>query len=261
MDERQFSRVLDLLGQRQVPESLDLWPAIQETLSAYPAGLPRRNVLSDPARRRLRLAVALLLALVVLFTVTPPGRAWAPEIVRFFTHLGVDVRPIPQATLTESLSGAPTPDPASILDASLSVNEVEQQAGFTLMAPTRLPEDLVFAGASYDAERHIARLFYRYVETNGLVLAEELLEPGGTCDLCELVGASAEVEKVQVGEANGEYVTGVWKLTTNGMVWAEDPYLVNLRWQDAGIAFSLQYMGPPGSLTREEMLAIATSLK
>ena len=259
MDEKQFSHVLGILAQRLEPDGLDLWPSIRSRMQSHP--LARRPAPAKVVGRRLRLAAALLLVLVLLFTITPPGRAWAPEIIRFFSHTLSDIRPLPQPAPTAPVASSPSPDPASILDAHLSVSEVARQAGFSVATPTWLPESLDFSGASYDAEQRIARVFYRSIETNGLVLAEEPLEPDGNCVLCGQVGASAQVETVRIGDADGEYVIGVWKMTAQGAVWDSDPYLQNLRWQAAGMAYSLQYMGAPGTLSQADLVAIAESLK
>jgi hypothetical protein len=39
-----------------------------------------------------------------------------------------------------------------------------------------------------------------------------------------------------------------------------DPYLKTMRWQANGIAFELGYMGPPDTLSKEDMIAIASSI-
>lgn len=75
------------------------------------------------------------------------------------------------------------------------------------------------------------------------------------------MGASASVERVQIGNTAGEYVQGVWKLTENGPIWENDPYLQTLRWQVDGIAYELQYMGPPDMLTKDDLVKIASSLQ
>ncbi|HLF91267.1 MAG TPA: hypothetical protein VI451_20145, partial [Anaerolineales bacterium] len=58
----------------------------------------------------------------------------------------------------------------------------------------------------------------------------------------------------------GEYVEGVWKLNGTSKDWESDPYLKTMRWQVNGIAFELLFMGPPDSVTKAELIAIAESL-
>ncbi len=69
------------------------------------------------------------------------------------------------------------------------------------------------------------------------------------------------IETVQIGKDPGEFVEGVWKLIDGNYVWESDPYMKTLRWQANGIAFELQYMGPPERVTKGDMLAVAESLK
>ena len=147
------------------------------------------------------------------------------------------------------------------MEAKLSVNEVEEQSGFAVKEPTWMPKHLTLVGATYDPPRSLIRIFYRLEESNGLVLKEEFYSSPNTCALCNEVGASASVETVQIGNTTGEYVQGVWKLTENGPIWENDPYLQTLRWQADGVAYELQYMGPPDTLTKEDMIKIASSLQ
>ena len=213
------------------------------------------------ARRRLAAAflLALLLVTALLFA-TPQGRAWAQDIVNFFAHAESDSLPVQPWQLTP-LPHQSGPDPSSIIDANQTVAEVEQQAGYDVLEPAWLPDILSFKGASLDTEHNIARLFYRYIETNGLVLHEEPFQITDDCDLCSVVGASAAIEKVMIGNSPGEYVQGVWSLTDSGPVWEPTPYLQRLRWQANGTAFELLYMGPPDSVSKADLIAIAESLK
>lgn len=81
------------------------------------------------------------------------------------------------------------------------------------------------------------------------------------CELCGKVGADAAIEKVSIAGNEGEYAEGVWKLTDQGPVWEADPYLKTMRWQENGMAFELLYMGPPETLTKDDLIAIAASIK
>lgn len=272
---------------------IHLWPAIQSSLNANARqskkGISSINATVRKPSPRLQaiLIVAVLMILLVMFA-TPQGRALAQEILHFFTRAPSDTLPLQSFQLTHlptldlstptpdrrpTPAGAkgtvlptldsimPTPDPASIIDANQTVQEVEKRAGFEVLEPAYLPNIISFTGASFDPEHHIARIFYRYWDTNGLVLREEPYQTNDNCELCGVVGASAAVETVQIGNVTGEYAEGVWSLTENGPVWDPNPYLKTLRWQANGMAFELLYMGPPSSVTKEEMIAIAKSLK
>ena len=81
------------------------------------------------------------------------------------------------------------------------------------------------------------------------------------CDLCGKVGADAAIQEVSINGVYGEYAEGVWKLTDKGPEWVSDPYLKTMRWQEEGMACELLYMGPPETLSKEEMIVIAGSIK
>lgn len=89
-------------------------------------------------------------------------------------------------------------------------------------------------------------------------------EPGLTtdeCVLCGKVGADTAVQEVSIAGVYGEYVEGVWNLTEQGPVWEADLYLKTMRWQNNGMAFELMYMGPPDTLSKQDMIAIAESMR
>jgi hypothetical protein len=264
MNEEQINKVLGFLAEGLVPADTDLWPAIRKRFETGKSHLSHGDLfMNQSLARRYRLAFAFLLALLMvtaLLFATPQGRAWAQEFLQFFTRAKTDSLPVQSWQLTPAQKTT-TPDPSSIIDANQPVAEVEQRAGYDILEPAWLPDILSFEGASFEPEHRIARLFYKYVDTNGLVLREEPFQPTDECELCGVVGASAAVEEVQIGQNKGEYVEGVWKLTESGPVWESDPYLKTLRWQSNGMAFELLYMGPPDSLTKADLIAIAESIK
>ncbi len=51
------------------------------------------------------------------------------------------------------------------------------------------------------------------------------------------------------------------ELDDSGPVWQNDPYLKTLRWQLGDMALELQFMGPPDAVTKEDLIAVAESLK
>lgn len=263
MNEKQLKKTLGRLAEELVPDNSDLWPAIRDRFetSKHPTIQGDHSMNQTLARRRLAAAFLLAFLLVVtLLFATPQGRALAQGIVNFFTHAESDRLPVQpwQQTPLPTQSG---PDLSSIIDANQPVAEIEQQAGYDILEPAWLPNILSFKGASLDTEHKIARLFYEYTDTNGLVLREERFAQTGDCDLCSVVGASAAIERVMVGNSPGEYVQGVWKLTDSGPVWESDPFLQTLRWQANGMAFELLYMGPPDSISKADLIAIAESLR
>jgi hypothetical protein len=141
----------------------------------------------------------------------------------------------------------------------LDVNSTEARAGFDTLEPAALPEGMTFLGASFDPIYSLASLSYGYPPEDGRILIKQQpVNSEEICELCGIVGASAAVQTVQIGDVAGEYAEGVWELTDNGPVWHDDPYLKTIRWQKDGMAFELVFMGM--ELDRDELVGIAASL-
>lgn len=201
-------------------------------------------------RRRMEIVgILMVLVAIAITSITPQGRAWAQGIIRFFTRAESDTRPVT------------TPSEDIAWDFNLSLNEARSMANFDIVEPAWLPESLSFNGAAFDAEYDIVRIRWTNADTNGLVLTEQPLSVPVDCQICEIVGASAEIQPVQVGSLQGEYVVGVWKANSSGeWGWDSDPWLQRVRWQANGVAYELLYMGAPGSVTKVDLLAIAESI-
>ena len=206
--------------------------------------------------------LALALA-VILLVFTPQGRVWAQEVVHFFTRTASDtlpVTPLPQTTVQ---------DTGYVFNQAIV--EVGQQAGFDVLEPAWLPVDssgqqlLSFDGASIEEQKNIVRIFYRYSLggdglTDGLVLREQRFQVVHDCELCGMVGASAIVQSISIGDGTGEYVEGVWKADDNGeWKWTPDPYVRTLRWQKGDLALEIQYFGL--EVEKADLIAIAESMK
>jgi hypothetical protein len=189
-----------------------------------------------------------------------PSMTPAKEKLIYFTRAGGDTLPLQPFQLTQ-IPDSVTPDPGGIQNANLTINDVEKHVGYTVLEPTWLPAVLSFVGANYDPNHKIAYLFYRYEDTNGLVLREEPSRITDDCELCGVIGASTKVEIAQIGGFPGEYVEGVWELTDSGSVWDPTPWLKTLRWKANDLAFQLLYMGPPESVSMKDMIAIAASIQ
>lgn len=273
MIEKQVQSILRELAEQQAPNAkIDLWPVIESRV------IQEGGQMGEPTKRReleinmrqthiprLRLAVTItLVGLFVcgMFFITPQGQAVAQNIFHFFTRTESNQLPIQPGQLTPSPNAAnPPSDPSSIIDADKSIDDVQQQAGFEVYVPTWIPDNLAFSGASFDKESKIVRIFYRFLDTNGLAFRQETILISDACGLCSKVGADAAIQEVSINGVFGEYVEGVWKLTDKGQIWEADPYLKTMRWQAEGMAFELLYMGPPETLSMEEMILVAESIR
>lgn len=268
MNHKQMQASLRDLTQTRAPEKeIDLWPAILSRLQTSDQTIPRGTKMNAHLRftprfyRTIGITLAVLLA-GVLFFVTPQGQVLAQSLLRYFTRAESSQLPLQSWQLTPIASSAtPGADPANILDAHKSIEEIQQKAGVGVHVPGWLPDTLHFAGASVEQDQKIVRVFYQSIDSNGLVLRQEPIPMKDDCELCGKVGADAAIEKVSIAGNEGEYAEGVWKLTDQGPVWEADPYLKTMRWQENGMAFELLYMGPPETLTKDDLIAIAVSIK
>jgi hypothetical protein len=267
MNKQQLHQVTESLANNLVGEETNIWPAVKNAAAKIDHYAIERHDMKKPflnqkAFRTSAIALAILAVFAVLLFFTPQGRVLAQEINNLFHKASGDTLPAETLDITPvPTDQTATPDPASILDAHSSVDEVAAMAGFKVYQPASIPEGFAFSGGSFDPKTSIARLFYQSVESNGIVLKQQPIGTGDTCDLCGEVGASAEIQEVSINGVRGEYVVGVWKLTDEGAVWNSDPYLQTLRWQQDGFAFELMYMGSPDALTKDQMVAIASSLQ
>lgn len=152
--------------------------------------------------------------------------------------------------LAESIRNEPFP---------ASVSEVETRAAFDVLELATLPDGMTFLGASFDPIYSLVSLSYGYsVDDRRVLVKQQPVNSGEVCDLCGIVGASASVQSVQIGDVTGEYAEGVWELTDNGPVWRDDPYLKTLRWQKDGMAFEIVAMGT--ELGKDDLVALAASM-
>ena len=118
---------------------IDLWKGIHSRLesseSRFQKGKTRMkpNFAQRPIVRRIALAMlALVLAFAILFA-TPQGRAWAREILHFFTRAASDTLPVTPLPLTV------TQDPGYVFNKAIA--DAEHQAGFDALEPAWLPVD------------------------------------------------------------------------------------------------------------------------
>lgn len=153
--------------------------------------------------------------------------------------------------LAESLTNDPFP---------LDIEQAKSQAGFDVLEPESLPDGLIFLGASFEPGLRTVSLSFGYSPSDlRLLIKQQPVNSGEACRLCGMVGASASVEKVQIGNLPGEYALGVWELTEKGPVWRDDPYLKTLRWQKDGMAFEMISMGM--EVEKDGLIAVAESMK
>jgi hypothetical protein len=246
--------------EKQIEELLEIYPPdasgkLDDRLSNAPwtsRAVQRRRVINAT------LAATLILTLFAV--VTPQGRAFAQDVLKFFTRAESDKLPVQPFQLTpiSTLATESTPEGPF----QLTIDAAQTLAGFKVLVPTET-KGHNFYGAEYDQARGTVSINFTDPEIgfgNGFLITEQLLTSSPDIyPLQGVVGANAPVETVQVGDIPGEYVMGVWNLTDNGPVWEPEPSIQTLRWKTDTMFFEIVYMG--SKLTKDDLIVIADSLK
>lgn len=275
MSEKQIQNLIRSLADEKAPgETIDLWPAISKHLQ-NPEGSPRRNW-----RFRLRIAgVALGLAVLltgVVFLLTPQGQAWAQDTFQFFKKTESNRIPFDsyQATVSARSSSTaskatptleevePTAEQTEQIEGGLTIEEVQALAGFVPFQPYWMPEGFEFAEAFYDEETKVVTFMY-YRQGNvstAFGLKQEPFAYLSDCDICSIVGTSADIERVSINGSDGEYVEGVWTGDEGDAIWENDSYMKRMIWRGNGMAYEIIYNGFPAYMLKEDMIEIAESV-
>jgi len=267
MDNKNIQSILRDVLEEQIPSSqIQLWTSVNASLvERKHQVIQQEEKMSATQWVHLQHTAFAILVITVLLTIaftTPQGRAFAQNILHLFVRADQDRYPLQSWQMT------PPAQSSSESPFQLSVQEAESLTSYDVISPVQIPFGMNFMGASYDSKYHIvAQAFGReFIE---LSLWQQPLEYYRSCgdisNYCDnlmgsnLVGASAYLETVQIGDLTGEYVEGTWKLTDNGPIWESDPYLKTLRWQTDKMAFELIYMGI--EFDRDDLVTLAASTR
>lgn len=189
---------------------------------------------------------------------------------------------------TSPMEATNTQEPEAIEFAFLTIEAVENAAGFDVLAPSLLPHAspffgapvdpetnrvmilpdwqtvllpadsnwaLDFFGAEFDSETNIVNLFYRNMK-----ISQEKITGQHDCDLCTPIGANAKSATVFINDVPGQIAIGVWYLVDENQYWKNDPWIQRLRWESDSMVFEILYSYTPGSLTYDSMVRIAESM-
>ena len=189
----------------------------------------------------------------------PPGQTAIAGYTQT-AALGPTTTPVASATNTPNVTK--TPNPSSITDAHLTIEEIEEEAGFDVLVPATVPSIFKFTGGAYVPEDNMSFLFYDLVgrTSNGLRISQEPVTGMEDCNLCSDIGPAANVHTVQIGDTTGEFVTGVWMLDDGYRIWKNDAWLGRLRWQSNDTVFEIMFFGPPNTMTKNDMAHLAQSM-
>ena len=219
------------------------------------------NAIQPRLMQRVALTVLMVAGLVTIALTTPPGRALAQEILKFFNRAESNVLPLPpdQIISPEESASMPTAMPPAPL---ISVAEAEMQAGFDAAELPLVPEGLNYLGA---------RLY-----GNAISIEYEAQGGGGNLIIMQSkdgflqsdwdrVPAEA-VTPVKIGDLDGEFAQGTFVVPAGetSAVWNPSAASLRLRWMQDGIWVELIKFGNVEAieyLDQDELITLAESLR
>jgi hypothetical protein len=274
MDNKKIQSILHDALEKEIPSSeVDLWQAVKSDLVA---GKHQGEKMNTNQPRRIAFTLLIIAAVLALALITPQGRAFAQNILQFFVRSESDVLPVPTSepvSWVDLTPGVPpptkTPLPPMAIFASecgdfgnptCTVEQIRNKVDFTVREPANIPEGLYFIGATGGPD-NIYLLYYYENQSGGLSITVERWA-GAPSPETGLVGASATVEQVQIGDLPGEYFKGsfVYEDGETTATWVPDFGIETLRWVDNGISYTMNYSYPLVALEKEGMIAIAESM-
>lgn len=221
-----------------------------------------------PARKYLWGLIALIVIIAVI------GVAFIPSVRAIARQIFYSFIPAPSNQIEVQITPSSPGDLFNFSDPAnftLSISEVQQQAGFGVKSISLLPESLQFTGSLFDPSYNAVTLLYESSNYK-LFLTQR---PKGTSQDVFSIGASAIVKLVKIGDTQGEFVIGGWKaistqpasenqtptsLININAIWDNDLPQSTLRWQADGIVYELRTIGD-GSPSQSELIKLANELK
>ena len=294
MDEKLLRQTLNQIADQAVPADYDPRPIVRRKFESRQS-LRHRQAKSEIHHPRLRLAaittMVVLLAAVIFF-LTPQGRGFAQQAMRFFTHAESDTLPLPTGQPSEPPHPTRTPaatqmaeltsvTPAAEAPAAdsyptdtpapqgtvgepvwnLTIEQAQELAGFEVVVPVSLPPGYRLDNVIFNPNTGEVAQFYEfhpYSAGEMFILGQRLSPPS------EVIGQSATVEQLTLGGIPVEYVKGGWFGAPGSSVetWHADAMFHTYHWQAGEFYFSLVFMfdesdtWSPAYWTRDGMLAM-----
>jgi hypothetical protein len=215
----------------------------------------------------LGMAVFLIFLVLIGISLFPSVRAVARQIIYSFISSPSNQIEI-QVTLANPGDLFHFSDPANF---PLTIQEVQEHASFAVKEIKRLPEDLKLVGARFDPDYNTVTILYQG-DGYKLFLTQR---PSDNGEDVFSIGATAQVNQVQIGNYQGEFVAGGWKAISTqtisktitpgieesiNAVWDSNLPQYTLRWHAEGFMYELRTIGE-GSPSQSELIALANELK
>lgn len=294
MNDKRLKQILNQLGSKAFPDSIDPWTPIQNRLAREQGSLPIRKKTSHPLwTRHLALGIGLtLLLFTVMIFISPGGQVLADAFKHLFRVAAAEQFPTPSA----SELATPTPEPTFSVTLMPAINT--ETAPILLPAPTGTPQAaLDICGfnthvwgyacwitnaekkAGFDAKEFPSApkefLFVEVSEANPgmIMLRYDLIGGGGYLYFTQGIGEQgflsgpakdSSIEAVMVGQNPGEYVMGDWVIGGQYTTYTWLPCCrTRLRWTEGDRWYELDKeasMPQVDYMTRDVMIQMALSL-
>jgi hypothetical protein len=265
MKHKKIHSTLEEVLEQEIPSSqIELWPKVKADLASGQPLVQQGEKMNS--RKRLYRGTAVITGTVVLLLVlafvTPQGRAFAQNVLQFFTRTESDTFYAEPSDLTFEET-TPFHEICGISLASgnrCSVEQIRGMVDFEVKELGTIPEGMHFVGSTGGPE--YVELKYDYEDRRDGSLHVIVEAVGRPSDVGTGIAAkSAPIEQVQIGSLPGEYYTGILFQDEAGNVsWLPDDPQATLRWEDGGSTYTLTYYAPKYPLTKEDLVRLAESM-
>jgi len=152
-----------------------------------------------------------------------------------------------------------------------TIEDAQQKAGYSVKNLNQLPESLKLIGAHYEPNFHSITILYQGQDYK-LFLTQRPIGDGK--DIFS-IGSDVQIQLVNIGGYQGEFVIGGWKAISTqtisdaitpesqiniSAIWDTQLPQYTLRWQENGFAYELRALGE-GSPSQSDLIAYAIGLK
>lgn len=200
-----------------------------------------------------------IVMLLALAFISPQGRAFAQDVLQFFTRTESDTYYSEPSDITFEETTPFHAECGTSIHPTCSVEYVRSKVDFKVKELALLPEGMYFEGATGGPDW----IEMAYLHTDRDRLGGELsvgVEPTDKA-IAWPVAPSANVEQVQIGDLQGEYHTGILLQDEYGNVtWQPNHPTSILRWEDGDNTYTLVYTSRRYPLTKEDLVRLAESM-
>jgi len=245
MDDKRIQSILQEALEEEIPASqIQLWPAVKANLLAGKRQTRQQGEKMNTSKtfRKPRFAFAILLIVVLLAIVlmTPPGRSFAQSVLQFFIPAENTTFPLLPSQIVER---EPDPAASTALPPSplISVAEAEAQVGFDIAELPSVPDGFDYLGARLYG--NAVNIEYDAKGGGGHLVIQQSRDGYNQSDW-EKVPADVIIP-VKIGDLDGAFVQGIFVVYPGdtSATWNPDAPVLRLRWQQDGIWFEIAKFG------------------